>query len=128
LPGIVDIMPTIVAHLGLIIPREQLMEIDGVPLTGKLSATSLKATLQNGKIHLQWESIDKKGVVKIWLATTNQFKTGGKDHYKLIATVPSDQEQFYTRLKDIPSSHLYKIVLEAPHNYLNTWIVISSKN
>ena len=128
LPGIVDIMPTIAAHLGLTIPPDKLMEIDGVPLTGKLSATSLKAISQNGKIHLQWESIDKKGVVKIWLAITNQFKTGGKDHYQLIATVPSDKEQFDIRLKDIPSSPLYKIVLEAPHNYLNTWIVVSSKN
>src|SRR5690606_12385834 len=33
-PGIVDIMPSIAQFLNISIPREQLMEIDGVPLTG----------------------------------------------------------------------------------------------
>ena len=122
-PGIIDIMPTIAAHLGIKIPRAQLMEIDGISLTGKISITSFKSAVQNNNIHLQWKAVDKQGSVKIWLSTTNQFKTGGKDQYQLIATVPISRGAFDLPLKSIPASAFYKIVLEAPHNYLNRWII-----
>ena len=47
-PGIVDIMPSIASFLNINIPKDKLMEIDGIPLTGKISATDAKADLING--------------------------------------------------------------------------------
>ena len=127
LPGIVDIMPTIANHVGIKIPREQLFEIDGVSLTGKLSVSDMQATLNSEKFTVKWKALDKTGEVKIWMATTNQFKTGGKDQYQLLGTIPMTNERFEIGLKDVPASSIYKIVLEAPHNFLNRWIVTENK-
>ena len=57
-------MPTIASFLGVKIPREQLMEIDGVSFTGQLSAESMQATIDDDKIRLSWKAIDKKGSAK----------------------------------------------------------------
>jgi hypothetical protein len=122
-PAIVDIMPSIAAFLNLSMPREQLMEIDGVSLTGQLSATDAKAFLGKGKILVQWKAMDKKGKAKIWLATTNNFKTGGRDDYRLMGEVPVAKGETTIDVSQMPSD-FYKVVIETPHNFLNRWIVV----
>jgi hypothetical protein len=67
--------------------------------------------------------INKEGEAKIWLATTNNFKTGGKDDYKLMGEVPVANGKATISVKQMPSD-LYKIVIEAPYNFLNRWIVV----
>ncbi len=121
-PGIVDIMPSIASFLNITIPRERLMEIDGIPLTGNISATHPNAMLNNGKLRVSWKALSKKGNAKIWLATTNHFKEGSKDEYSLVATVPLAKQEAVIDVKDKPSS-FYKIVVEAPENMLNRWVV-----
>ena len=122
LPGIVDIMPSVVSFLQVNIPREQLMEIDGTSLIGKLSATNAEAVLNNNMINLKWNAIDKKGTVKIWVTTTNHFQSGGKDIYQLMKEVPVSDGNASINVKNYPSD-LYKIVLETPYNFLNRWII-----
>ena len=70
-PGIVDIMPSMASFLQVKIPRDQLMEIDGVTITGKISATNPRASLTNDKINVSWTVRDKTGKAKIWITTTN---------------------------------------------------------
>ncbi len=123
-PGIVDIMPSMAKILGVKIPREQLMEVDGISLVGPLSAIHPNAVLQDGKITVSWETVKPKGKAKIWLATTNQFKTGGKDEYVLAATVPVAQGRAVIGVKP---GGIYKVVVEAPDNDLNRWIVVGAK-
>jgi predicted AlkP superfamily pyrophosphatase or phosphodiesterase len=125
-PGIVDIMPSIAAFLDIAIPKEQLMEIDGVPLTGPLSAILPDAKLEEGKIKIKWKAIDRKGDAKIWLATTNHFKEGGRDEYVLKSTVPLEKEAAVIDLNG-RASGIYKIIIETPHNYLNRWIVVKGQ-
>lgn len=125
-PGIVDIMPSIAGFLDLAIPKEQLMEIDGVPLTGPLSAISPEAKLEEGKIKIKWKATDRKGDAKIWLATTNFFKEGGRDEYVLKSTVPLAKEEVVIDVNE-PASGIYKIIIETPHNYLNRWIVVKDR-
>jgi hypothetical protein len=122
-PAIVDIMPSLASFLNVDIPREKQMEIDGISLTGKLSATGTKADLMNDVIEIRWNVINKEGEAKIWLATTNNFKTGGKDDYKLMGEVPVANGKATISVKQMPSD-LYKIVIEAPYNFLNRWIVV----
>lgn len=122
-PGIVDIMPSIASFLGVTIPKEQLMEIDGVPLTGSISAVSPDAKLEDGKIKITWKSTGGKGDVKIWLTTTNQFRNGGRDAYVLKATLPVSKEEAVISIDD-NTSKFYKIVIEAPGNFLNRWIEV----
>ena len=123
-PGIVDIMPSLANFIKVSIPREQLMEIDGIPLTGKLSATTPKAVYENGKLRINWNALEKKGNAKIWLSTTNNFKTGGKDDYTLAATVPLSKQEAIINVKQ---ASFYKIVIETPGNFLNRWVIVENK-
>lgn len=121
--AVVDIMPSIASFLGISIPRDHQMEIDGIPLTGKLSVTAAEAHYENGNIILTWKGAEKKGKVRIWLATTNNYKTGEKDKYELIKTVSLKKGQTVIDVNDKPAK-VYKIVIEAPHNFLNRWILV----
>lgn len=121
-PGVVDIMPALAQHLSINIPREQLMEVDGVSLTGKLSATHPAVSNENGKLRITWKAADQKGNAKIWLAKTNNFKEGGKDDYILAATVPVKKQEAVIDVKAMPSD-VYKVVIETPNNMLNKWWV-----
>jgi hypothetical protein len=122
-PGIVDIVPSIISFLEIKVPRDQLMEIDGVSLTGKLSASKMDAQLNKGRINIEWKVEQKEGTAKVWLATTNKFKTGGKDNYCMLAVVPVSAGKASIDIKKYPSK-FYKIVLEMPYNFLNRWIIV----
>jgi len=122
-PGIVDIMPSIASFLKVSIPKVKLMEIDGVSLIGKLSATDAKASIKNSSLEIKWNVINKEGKAKIWMATTNNFKTGGHDDYKLVAEVPVAGGKAIVNTKQIPSG-FYKFVIEMPYNILNRWIQV----
>jgi len=122
-PAITDIMPSIVRFLRIDIPKEQLMEIDGVSLTGKLSATDPEVSYEKGGIRIKWKVQNKDGMAKIWLATTNHFKNGGKDEYQLVKEIPVSSGAAKIDVKNNPSD-FYKLVIEMPYNYLNRWIVL----
>lgn len=122
-PAIVDIMPAIADALDIKIPREQKMEIDGVSFTGAVSAVEPNAVrVDSNQVEVTWKALEQKGNVKIWVSTTNNFKTGGKDKYVNVATVPLAAQAVTIDLKNMPSE-FYKIVIEAPNNMLNRWIV-----
>lgn len=121
-PGVVDIMPSLAKHLDIVIPRDKLMEVDGIPLVGNISATSPNAILEDGKLRITWKAVSKKGDTKIWLATTNRFKEGGKDEYSMVATVPLSKQKAIIDVSNNPSP-FYKIVIEAPGNLLNRWVM-----
>ncbi|HMK19047.1 MAG TPA: alkaline phosphatase family protein [Chitinophagaceae bacterium] len=122
-PGIVDIMPSMATFLKINIPKERLMEIDGVSLTGKLSATDAKTSIKNNSLEIKWNVINKEGKAKIWMTSTNNFKTGGHDNYKLVAEVPVAGGKAIVDTKQTPSN-FYKIVIEMPYNILNRWILV----
>ena len=122
-PAIVDIMPTIARFLGVNIPRDNQLEEDGVPLIGKVTVAMPVVRLDNNKLDIKWKSIDKEGTVKIWLTTTNHYKTGGKDEYKLLAEVPAGQQSAAFGISSYPSTY-YKVVLEGTYNTVNRWIVV----
>lgn len=120
--AVVDIMPSIARFLQVRIPRQQALEIDGISITGPLSASGLNATQADGKINLSWNPINKKGKAKIWISTTNHFKTGGTDSYKLLKTVSVADGK---AVIDYPATEagILKIVLETPENFLNIWLL-----
>ncbi|MGN7821262.1 alkaline phosphatase family protein [Chitinophaga sp. 22536] len=120
-PGIVDILPTMARFLQINIPQADARELDGAPLTGKVSLTQPGATLNNDALHLTWKAREKKGNVKVWVTTTNNFKTGGQDTYKLLGEVPLQQEHAEISVKDMPSG-FYKVVMEGPDNTVNRWV------
>ena len=120
--AMVDIMPSIANFLNISIPRNQLMEVDGIPFIGKISATEPEVKLEKGKLEVEWEAIEKGGEAKIWLARTNQFKVGKPDDYQLVTTVPLKKEEAKVDVSKLPSG-FYKVVIETPTNFLNRWLI-----
>ena len=121
--GVVDIMPSIARYLNVSLPKAVAEEVDGTPFIGPVSITALKANPIQGHLDISWKAIDNKARVKVWLATTNNFKTGGKDEYHLLGEVDAGTQHFFADLKNYPSN-FYKVRLETPNNSLNTWINI----
>ena len=75
--AIVDIMPTIMRFMNLKPSIETEREIDGIPFIGNLSLSDPSISYQNGKTLIKWRAHQRSGNVKIWMATTNNIKTGG---------------------------------------------------
>ncbi|NKI26927.1 alkaline phosphatase family protein [Arenibacter sp. 6A1] len=121
-PGVVSIMPTILQSHNIKPAKAQLWELDGVPLVGKVSVANAKASLKDNEIHVRWESLQKNGTVKIWLAPTNNYKVGGTDDYILIDKIKSSKEEAFITIDQWPSD-FYKIVIEGKHNSINTWVL-----
>jgi len=122
--GVVDIMPSIARYLHVQLPESVLQEIDGTPFIGPVSLANLKINPMQKHLDISWKALEKNGKVKIWLATTNEFKTGGKDNYHLLATVDLNQQHYCADLKDYPAT-FYKIIVEGANNSLNKWITVN---
>lgn len=120
-PGIVDIMSSLAVFLNVKIPKAQRWEIDGVPLTGKLSGTDLKEQSDVNKLILTWKVHRPEGMAEIWITTTNNFLQGGKDEYSLLKKVPVKNGKVEFDLQKLPA-HFYKVVVVMPYNVLNRWV------
>ncbi|MGE7777633.1 alkaline phosphatase family protein [Chitinophaga sp. NPDC101104] len=125
-PGVVDIMPTIARFLGLPLPQHVARESDGVALTGKISVARANVNYFQDVLDISWINPDPGGNVKIWVTTTNNYKTGGTDEYKLLAEVPAAQGHAVVNVKELPSK-FYKVVLEGKENTVNRWWVADNK-
>ncbi len=121
-PAIVDITPTIGRHLNIIFPKDRAFELDGVPLTGKISVNHPTIEKENQQIKLTWKAIDKEGDVKIWLALTNNFEKGGTDQYLLMDQLPVTAEKATLDVSKLPDG-FYKVVIEGKYNTVNRWVV-----
>ncbi len=120
-PGIVDIMPTMLRALNIKPVKERLREIDGVPLTGKISITNAKAVLKDDVLNVTWDAYDQNGKLKIWMSPTSAFQKGGMDEYKRIAEVGIKNEKVSINISHLPSN-FYKITLEGEHNSVTRWL------
>lgn len=124
-PAITDIMPTMARFLGMTIPTANLREVDGVPMIGKVAVANVNANYIQGQLDIKWDALQDTGKVKVWVTTTNNFKTGGADDYKLLAEVPVAQKYVTVDVKQQPSS-FYKIVLETADNTVNGWVQLKA--
>ncbi|MGS2763982.1 alkaline phosphatase family protein [Sinomicrobium sp. M5D2P9] len=122
IPAIVDILPTMTDFLGIDLPKELVYEMDGVSLTGDVSVTHLEGEILEGQLVIRWKNTGKngEGTASLRITETNNYKTGGKDSYRIIGEASIKDEVFkYT--PDKPGT-FYKIVLETPENTRNTWV------
>jgi len=122
-PGIVDITPSVNSFLKVKVPVEQLREVDGISLIGSVSVAQSEVNLVQGSLDVSWKAMGDKGKVKIWVATTNNFKDGTPDDYKLLAEVPVTAEHALVDVKTMPSG-FYKVCIEGALNTVNRWVVV----
>lgn len=116
-----DIMPSIARFMKIGMTRDVAYETDGIPFTGPISFITPVFNYSNQQLTIQWKALEQKGDVKVWASLTNAFKTGGKDEYVLLGTVPLSKQAAVFDLSATPSP-FYKIVLEAPGNGAGYWI------
>ena len=121
-PAIVDIMPTMLHTLQITPKKKQLWEIDGVPLTGRASLANARGVLDDNTLEITWDVINKHGKLKIWIATENEFNSGGDDDYKLVSNVKVKEGGTTIDVSQLPSN-FYKVVLEGKYNTVNTWVI-----
>jgi hypothetical protein len=125
--SIVDIMPTIASFMQVKMSKAHQREVDGTSLIGKIGATDLKATRHNNNIRVTWKNKMQNGKVKLWIATTNTFKSGKPDQYRLAGEF--DARKQYAQIKAPPGADGFcKVVLETPFNTLNRWVVQEKKS
>jgi hypothetical protein len=117
----VDIMPSILRFLTIPLPTTTGQELDGVPFIGQVSVHDLKATRNGATIELSWGILDPTGKAEILVSTTNNVRDGkGDDSYTRVGEVAVSAGK-YTFSQ--PETEFIKIVLKAPNNTINTWIV-----
>ncbi|CAF0737432.1 unnamed protein product [Adineta steineri] len=119
--GIVDILPTITRFMNITIPIESERELDGIPLIGKVSLIEPNVSLHGNQLTITWTVLHNTGNVTIWLSTSNLFKKGIIDNYKLIDIVSIDKKIVIIDIKKYPSD-FYKIALEGQYNTVNKWV------
>ena len=120
-PGIVDIMPSVLAHMNISPPESIREEIDGVSFVGKSSLNQLSARYEGGKLMIKWNPLVKKGKAEILISETNNFATGNADVYKKLTEVSVSKGEVILDFNQ--ESDIYKILVRAPHNWSNTWLV-----
>ncbi|WP_245806791.1 alkaline phosphatase family protein [Arenibacter amylolyticus] len=120
--GLVDIVPTILHTLDIQPNKEQLWEMDGVPLSTEISLANAKAMLNNKELVLTWDAYQLEGTLDIWITTTNNFASGGTDAYTLAATVAIDLGKATIDQSQWPSN-FYKVLLSGEHNAINRWVM-----
>jgi hypothetical protein len=125
-PGIIDITPSILKFMNINVPEEQQREMDGTSLIGPVSVAAPQANYIQGKLDISWKALAAKGIAKIWVAATNDFKVGKKDDYQLLAEVPVSNEHVKLDVSKIPSQ-FYKVCIQAPGNTVNRWVILSAK-
>lgn len=121
-PGIVDIMPTMLKHLRLTVSRSLEFELDGIQLTGRLSAIHPEITVKDSILTISWTPLLNEGEARISVSTTNEFSRGGTDQYVQITSVPVIKGQASFDMKAMPSG-FYKVVVEMGENVLTKWWV-----
>lgn len=118
-----DIMPSIARFMQIALPGPNAMEVDGTPFIGKLSFVDALATVDEKKLAISWKPLQQTGNVKLWLSSTNNFKTGGKDHYLPAGEASLKTGRIAAGLTG-KKPGWYKWVLEGSYNRANGWIEI----
>jgi len=121
-PGIVDIFPSIANFMGMHIPQVVAREMDGVPFIGKVSVANASVNYFQDQLNISWNALQNTGTVKIYVSTTNNFKEGRPDDYKLMGEYPLTQKHALLDVKQMPSN-FYKVLITGPENSINTWVV-----
>ena len=95
------------------------MEIDGIPLTGKLTVINPKVRISGDELYITWRALEEKGNAKIWVSTTNHFKKVGKDNFLHKTTVPVKKEEATIDISKAPAL-FYKVVIETAGNMISS--------
>ncbi len=118
----VDINPSICHYMGFDIPQNVAWEQDGISFFGPTDIYDLRTIGYGNSVTLKW-SIRKKAKTKadIYIALTNNFKTGGKDQWIKVKTVNAADGETTIDLSKYHPTREFKFQVVTPHNRLTRW-------
>ena len=119
--AITDITPSICRFMGFDVPRDVRWEQDGTSFYGRTDIMDLDLKPYDNRVELEWTCLNRFAEATIYAATTNNFKTGGKDEWIRVGTVPAKAGNYSVKLDGLPQSDFYKFVVETPNGALNRW-------
>lgn len=119
--AITDIAPSICRFMGFEIPRDVRYEQDGTSFFGQTDIMEMDLMPYDKTVELTWTCLNKKAEVTVYAASTNNFKTGGRDEWIKVGTVPARAGKYSVDMTQLPESGFYKFVLETPNGTLNRW-------
>ncbi|TVQ03766.1 MAG: alkaline phosphatase family protein [Balneolaceae bacterium] len=127
-PPVTSVYQTVSRFLGLEVPPSLKKELDGIPLIGDVSISDADAYFNEDEqvIDLTWTAWENDGNVRIHIAITNEFRSGGEDAYELVAEVPLTDGRASIDVSNMQSD-FYKIAIEARHNTVNSWVIIKNE-
>lgn len=120
--AITDITPSICRFMGFEVPQPVLWEQDGMPFIGPVDIANMKTSPYDEDIILSWDCLNPNAEVTVYAATDNLYKTGGKDAWIKLGTVPASYRSYQVKSGQLPASKFYKFVLQTPNNHLNRWV------
>lgn len=127
-PAVTDIAPSILIHLGIQAPKPIRIEMDGTSFLGDLSFDQFRVALAGDTLRVNWQPVNAKGKARLSVAYTNHFRQGRSDTYELQGEAPLAEGHLQIILTPeqqarFKESGLMKVVLEAPLNTGNRWVV-----
>lgn len=120
--SLVDILPSICSYMQFEMPQEVAFEKDGVSFLGKNDISDLTTHPYDQYVTLKWNCTKSKADATIYMATTNNYKGGGKDEWIKIGTTKANKKEFTVDLNKYPKSKFYKFVVATPNNLITKWI------
>jgi hypothetical protein len=122
--AIVDVLPTMLRHLAIPVPSENLDEVDGVPLIGEVSVYHPMVKRERNELIFTWQFIgNAEEEVEIWVADQNRFlNTGKSDQYQLAAKVRGSLETWTMPFADANPLPV-KFLIKGKYNSVNRWLV-----
>ena len=118
----VDINPTICQWMGFQVAEEVALERDGISFIGKTDIYDLKVEPYDNTVRLRWQHEGPNTTATVYIATTNDFSTGGHDKWQKVAEVPAKQEGMSIDLTQYGDSKFFKFAVKTPYVTLNRWL------
>ena len=118
----VDINPTICQWMGFQVAEDVAFERDGISFIGKTDIYDLKVEPYDNTVRLRWQHEGPNTTATVYIATTNDFSTGGHDQWQKVAEVPAKQKSVSIDLSQYGDSKFYKFAVKTPYVSLNRWL------
>ena len=121
--SVVDIMPTIARFLSVDVPRNNLFELDGIPLIGEVSVGQPTLNYFQNTLDITWVALGNPNEeVNIWGTSVDNRKEGLQEEYKLLGTFPLRTGHAVITFSESIEG-FYKITIEGEHNTVNRWFI-----
>ena len=117
----VDICPTICRYMDFTLPRDVQFEQEGIPFIGHTDIFDLQTKTYDDKLYLTWQHKGKKTMAKVYIATTNNFASGGNDDWVEVCEVPAAAGKASIDLSKYKSD-FRKVVVATPYTSLTRWV------